>query len=67
VIRQYHAERGEGRRDLCLIPASAHGTNPASAAMAGLEVVVVQCDDQGNVDLEICRRRRPPTPSAWPR
>ncbi len=51
VIRKYHAARGEEHRDLCLIPASAHGTNPASAVMAGLEVVVVGCDPQGNVDL----------------
>ncbi|MCR9222312.1 MAG: aminomethyl-transferring glycine dehydrogenase [Alphaproteobacteria bacterium] len=51
VIRQYHAARGEGHRDICLIPSSAHGTNPASAVMAGLEVVVVDCDDQGNVDV----------------
>ncbi|MGA8005867.1 MAG: aminomethyl-transferring glycine dehydrogenase, partial [Burkholderiales bacterium] len=51
TIRNYHAARGEGRRDLCLIPSSAHGTNPASARMAGLEVAVVACDAHGNVDL----------------
>jgi glycine dehydrogenase len=51
IIRAYHASRGEGHRDVCLIPASAHGTNPASAQMAGLRVVVVACDAQGNVDL----------------
>ncbi|MGH6945660.1 MAG: aminomethyl-transferring glycine dehydrogenase subunit GcvPB, partial [Geminicoccaceae bacterium] len=51
VIRKFHESRGEGQRVVCLIPASAHGTNPASAQMAGLEVVVVRCDDQGNVDL----------------
>jgi glycine dehydrogenase len=51
VIRQLHASRGEGRRNVCLIPSSAHGTNPASAAMAGYKVVVVACDDRGNVDL----------------
>ena len=51
AIRGYHRARGEGQRDVCLIPASAHGTNPASAVMAGLQVVVVGCDDQGNVDL----------------
>jgi len=50
AIRAYHAGRGEPR-DVCLIPSSAHGTNAASAAMAGLEVVVVACDDRGNVDL----------------
>ncbi|HSR73007.1 MAG TPA: aminomethyl-transferring glycine dehydrogenase, partial [Kiloniellales bacterium] len=52
VIRRYHESRGQGGRDVCLIPASAHGTNPASARMAGLEVVVVACDEAGNVDLE---------------
>jgi glycine dehydrogenase len=51
MIRAYHASRGESHRDVCLIPASAHGTNPASAQMAGLRVVVVACDSQGNVDL----------------
>ena len=50
-IRRYHEFRGEGRRDVCLIPASAHGTNPASAIMAGMRVVVVACDESGNVDL----------------
>jgi glycine dehydrogenase len=51
VIRKYHAVRGEPQRDVCLIPASAHGTNPASAAMAGMRVVVVACDEKGYVDL----------------
>jgi glycine dehydrogenase len=51
MIRAYHDSRGQGHRDVCLIPASAHGTNPASAQMAGLRVVVVGCDDGGNVDL----------------
>jgi glycine dehydrogenase len=51
VIRAYHQARGEGQRDVCLIPVSAHGTNPASAVMAGLRVVPVACDAQGNVDL----------------
>ena len=50
-IRRYHESRGEGGRDVCLIPASAHGTNPASAIMAGMRVVVVDCDESGNVDL----------------
>ncbi len=50
-IRQYHESRGEGHRDICLIPSSAHGTNPASAHMAGLKVVVVGSDAKGNVDL----------------
>jgi glycine dehydrogenase len=51
AIRRYHASRGESERDVCLIPASAHGTNAASAAMAGMRVVVVACDDNGNVDV----------------
>ena len=50
-IRKYHQSRGDGGRDVCLIPASAHGTNPASAIMAGMRVVVVACDSSGNVDL----------------
>ena len=52
VIRKYHQDNGEGHRNIVLIPASAHGTNPASAVMAGGEVVVVKCDESGNVDLE---------------
>ncbi|SFS75676.1 aminomethyl-transferring glycine dehydrogenase [Sphingobacterium wenxiniae] len=51
VIRAYHESRGEGHRNICLIPASAHGTNPASASMAGLKVVVVKCDEYGNIDV----------------
>ncbi len=51
VIRQYHISRGEGHRNVVLIPSSAHGTNPASAAMAGMEVVVVACDEKGNISL----------------
>jgi len=51
VIRNYHHSRGEDHRNIALIPESAHGTNPASAVMAGMRVVVVKCDDQGNIDL----------------
>ncbi len=51
AIRAYHRERGEAHRTVCLIPSSAHGTNPASAVMAGLKVVVVNCDRNGNVDI----------------
>jgi len=51
VIRAFHDSRGQGHRNICLIPSSAHGTNPASAVMAGYRVVVVACDDGGNVDL----------------
>ncbi len=52
AIRAYHQAQGQSQRDLCLIPSSAHGTNAASAVMAGMRVVVVACDDQGNVDVE---------------
>ncbi|MGB2960580.1 MAG: aminomethyl-transferring glycine dehydrogenase [Bacteroidota bacterium] len=52
TIRQYHHERHQGHRDVCLIPSSAHGTNPASAIMAGMKVVIVRCDEQGNIDLQ---------------
>jgi len=51
VIKKYHESRGEGHRNICLIPSSAHGTNPASAAMVGMQVVVTACDENGNVDL----------------
>ena len=51
VIRAYHAARGQGHRDVCLIPQSAHGTNPASAAMVGYQIVVVRTDENGNVDV----------------
>ncbi|TIO50774.1 MAG: aminomethyl-transferring glycine dehydrogenase [Mesorhizobium sp.] len=52
AIRGYHRSRGEGHRTVCLIPSSAHGTNPASAAMAGMSVVVVRCTEEGNIDAE---------------
>ena len=52
VIRAYHRDRGDQNRDVVIIPSSAHGTNPASARMAGMQVVVVSCDEQGNVDIE---------------
>ena len=52
VIKAYHVANQEGHRNICLIPASAHGTNPASAVMAGMEVVVVQTDKYGNIDLK---------------
>ena len=57
VIRAWHESRGEAHRDVCLIPSSAHGTNPASAAMAGLKVVVVGCDRDGNVDISDMRAK----------
>lgn len=57
VIRAYHESRGEAHRNVCLIPASAHGTNPASASMAGLKVVVVKCDAYGNIDVADLRAK----------
>ncbi len=51
VIKRYHESRGDRQRDVCLIPSSAHGTNPASAALAGMKVVIVACDSNGNVDM----------------
>ena len=57
IVRKYHRMRGEVQRNVCLIPASAHGTNPASAAMAGLDVVVVSCDAEGNIDLADLRAK----------
>ncbi len=57
TIAKYHANRGEGHRNICLIPASAHGTNPASAAMAGMKVIVTECDDKGNVDVADLKAR----------
>ncbi|WP_179951632.1 aminomethyl-transferring glycine dehydrogenase [Halopolyspora algeriensis] len=55
AIRAYHHDRGESEREVCLIPASAHGTNAASAVMAGLRVVVVRCDDSGNIEMDHLR------------
>ncbi|WP_160286788.1 aminomethyl-transferring glycine dehydrogenase [Pseudomonas knackmussii] len=57
AIRAYHASRGEGHRDVCLIPSSAHGTNPATAQMAGMRVVVTACDAKGNVDIDDLRAK----------
>ncbi|MFC3120916.1 aminomethyl-transferring glycine dehydrogenase [Agaribacter flavus] len=57
AIQRYHQSRGEGHRNVCLIPQSAHGTNPASAQMVSLKVVVVDCDAQGNVDLDDLRNK----------
>ena len=57
TIAKYHEERGDTHRNVCLIPASAHGTNPASAVLAGMKVVVVRCDSDGNVDLEDLRAK----------
>ena len=57
AIRRYHESRNQGHRNICLIPSSAHGTNPASAQMAGYQVVVVRCNDQGNIDVDDLRTK----------
>ena len=57
IIQKYHATRGQAHRNICLIPSSAHGTNPASAAMANMQVVVVACDDKGNIDVDDLRAK----------
>jgi len=57
VIRAYHESNGEGHRNICLIPTSAHGTNPASAVLAGMKVVAVKCDDEGNIDVGDLREK----------
>jgi glycine dehydrogenase len=57
VIRAYHLSRGEAQRNVALIPSSAHGTNPASAAMAGMKIVVVNCDEKGNIDINDLREK----------
>ena len=57
AIKKYHESRGHGHRDVCLIPISAHGTNPASAAMCDMKVVVVACDKHGNVDIDDMRKK----------
>ena len=57
VIRAYHQHHGNSHRNVCLIPASAHGTNPASSIMAGMNVVIVKCDDNGNIDLSDLRQK----------
>ncbi len=57
VIQAYHASRGDSHRNVALIPSSAHGTNPASAAMAGMNIIVVKCDDRGNIDITDLREK----------
>ncbi len=57
VIREYHKSRGEGHRNIVIIPSSAHGTNPASAVMAGNKVVIVSCDEDGNIDIEDLKKK----------
>ena len=55
AIKKYHESRGEGHRNICLIPTSAHGTNPATAVMCGMKVVPINCDENGNIDVEIVK------------
>ena len=62
VIRAFHIDNNEGHRNICLIPNSAHGTNPASAVMAGMEVVLIKCDEKGNVDLDDLKNKAEVTP-----
>jgi glycine dehydrogenase len=57
VIRAYHRDKNNGNRNVCIVPSSAHGTNPASAVMAGMEVVVTKCDEKGNIDPEDLRQK----------
>ena len=57
VIREYHKSRGDDHRNICLIPSSAHGTNPASAVMAGMKVVVTPCDENGNIDVKALKEK----------
>ena len=57
AIKAWHESRNEGHRNICLIPSSAHGTNPASAAMAGMKIVIVKCDENGNVDIKDLREK----------
>ena len=57
AVRAYHGSRGDASRDVCLIPVSAHGTNPASAVVAGFKVVAVACDETGNVDVADLRAK----------
>jgi glycine dehydrogenase len=57
VIRAYHRSRGDSHRNICLIPSSAHGTNPASAVMAGMKVIVTPCDENGNIDVDVLKEK----------
>jgi glycine dehydrogenase len=57
AIKKYHESRGDFQRDVCLIPLSAHGTNPASAALCNMKIVVVDCDEFGNVDVADLKKK----------
>ena len=68
VIRSYHKSRGDSHRNICLIPSSAHGTNPASAVMAGMRVVVVGTDKHGNINEdELCEKAKLHAEKIWQR
>jgi glycine dehydrogenase len=65
VIRKYHEHNGQGHRNVTLIPSSAHGTNPASAVMAGTKVVIVACDEHGNIDIDDLKLKPKNTKIIW--
>jgi glycine cleavage system protein P-like pyridoxal-binding family len=67
AIRAWHASRGEAQRNICLIPESAHGTNPASAQMVGMQVVVVKCDARATSTWPTCAPSASSTATGWPR
>ncbi|GIT32076.1 MAG: hypothetical protein Ct9H300mP2_1550 [Candidatus Neomarinimicrobiota bacterium] len=58
LIRAFHIKNGNNHRNICLIPSSAHGTNPASAVMAGMKVIVIQCDKHGNIDKDDIKKKQ---------
>ena len=58
AIQEYHRSRGDDKRNVCLIPTSAHGTNPASAVMAGMKIVPIKCDDDGNIDMKDLEKKQ---------
>ena len=66
AIRKYLDTQGEQKRNICLIPTSAHGTNPASAQMIGMEVVLVACDEDGNIDLDDLQKKAEEHTETWP-
>lgn len=57
AIKKYHESQGQKQRDICLIPVSAHGTNPASAVLCGMKIVVIKCDNKGNIDMEDLKQK----------
>ena len=65
VIREYHKNRGDGNRNVVFIPSSAHGTNPASAVMAGMKVVIVNSTEKGNVDIDDLKKKAEANKDIW--